>query len=69
MGNKAWLLSETTVRGKERIVGIALTNEAASAWVRRNNVEGEKRTSLPYPIIELPAAPPPTGGQPPQEPR
>jgi hypothetical protein len=52
---KAWVLSERRRNGRERIVAIALTNEAATAWVRSPDMQfGEARTSMPYPIIELP---------------
>jgi hypothetical protein len=55
----AWLLVERWRNGSWPIVGIALTNEAASAWVLRNDEVGHARTSLPVPIIGLPVAPVP----------
>lgn len=52
----AWLLTLTRRNqgNKETIEGIALTNEAASAWVHANDTEGEARTSMPYEIVGMP---------------
>ncbi len=50
----AWLLTERWRDGSEHIEGIALTHEAASAWVGGFLEDGHAKTSMPYPIIALP---------------
>ena len=49
---KAWVLYERGLDGKKRFEGIALTNEAASQWVRAWFPEGCARTSIPHQVID-----------------
>jgi len=63
-GLRAWQLIERK-NGTDRTIGIALTNEAASAWVHSRNMEfGEARSAMPIEIVSEPAAPPPGGSGP-----
>jgi len=50
----AWLLTERWRDGSAHIEGIALTSDAASAWVQGDMEDGHAKTSMPYRIIELP---------------
>ena len=52
---EAWVLSERSPNGRERIEGVALTYEAMVAWIRANNYFGYARTSIPCKIVARPA--------------
>lgn len=47
----AWVLVERNLKGKELIIGIALSNEIAEEFVRRNYTRGCARSCLPYQIV------------------
>lgn len=51
----AWLLVETWRDGSLHYEGVALTNEAASAWVHSDFEYGHARTSFPCPIVAEPS--------------
>jgi hypothetical protein len=54
---KAWLLTEKRKDGRIVNEAIALTNEAATAWVRDPNMEfGQARSSLPLKIVAAAAS-------------
>ena len=55
---QAWVLTEgRTGQHEGEIVGIALTNESASAWVGQDRRDPGWRRSAPYPIIPIPRTP------------
>lgn len=58
----AWLLIERQKSGKERNVGIALTQADGARWVQSPDMEfGEARSSLPLKIERARRAEPPQG--------
>lgn len=56
----AWLLIEGRYKSsgaaEETIVGVALTNTAATAWVQAYFEQGKFRSSIPKPVIAGPTS-------------
>lgn len=51
VGDTVWVLIERNPKGKERIEGVALSRDVGSEFVRRNEIYGYARSSLPFKVI------------------